>query len=210
MKPAYYIVPLAFLLGAVAAFSAYTFLPNLGQREIPKNNTFKKIDQSLLSEARPTQVVDLKDGDSYDLTVTRVKKKIGKNTVTLLAYNGSVPGPVIRTTKGASVKIRLTNNLGDLDTTLHPHGVRVEEAFDGIPPEQGGITPVSFGSGNTVEYTLKFPDAGAFWYHPHIRDDIGQGMGLYGNFIVTDAASGFTNSVNREEYLFISDILIKK
>lgn len=33
-------------------------------------------------------------------------------------------------------------------------------------------------------------------------------MGLYGNYIVSDTASGFTSPVNHEEYLTLSDILI--
>lgn len=161
-----------------------------------------------LPEAKPTPVIDLKNGDTYDITVSRVKKMIGGNEVVMLAYNGSVPGPTIRAPKGSSIKVRLTNTLGDMDTTLHSHGVRLDNAFDGVPPEQGGETAVSKTSGNTVEYTIKFPDTGAFWYHPHIRDDIGQGMGLYGNYIISDTASGFTNPVNSEEYLILSDILI--
>lgn len=126
-----------------------------------------------LPEAVPTPVVNLKDGDTYTITVSAVKKKIAGKEVTMLAYNGSVPGPTIRAPKGATVKIRLTNTLKDLGTTLHSHGVRLKDAFDGVPTEQGGKTPVS-ASGNTVEYTVKFPDAGVFWYHPHVRDDIGQ------------------------------------
>lgn len=163
---------------------------------------------SSLPEAKPTSIIDLKNGDTYDITVSRVKKMIGGNEVVMLAYNGSVPGPTIRALKGSSIKVRLTNTLGDMDTTLHSHGVRLDNAFDGVPPEQGGETAVSKTSGNTVEYTIKFPDTGAFWYHPHIRDDIGQGMGLYGNYIISDTASGFTNPVNSEEYLILSDILI--
>lgn len=161
-----------------------------------------------IPEAKATPIVDLKDGDTYSMTVSRVRKNIGGSEVVMFAYNGSVPGPVIRAPKGSTVKIRLTNTLGDLDTTLHSHGVRLNVAFDGVPPDQGGKTPVS-GSGNVVEYTIHFPDTGAFWYHPHVRDDIGQGIGLYGNYIVTDTASGFTNPVNREEYLILSDILLQ-
>lgn len=165
-------------------------------------------DIAQLPEAKPTPIIGLKNGDTYDITVSRVKKMIGGKEVAMLAYNGSVPGPTIRVAKGSTIKVRLTNTLGDMDTTLHSHGVRLEEAFDGVPPVQGGKTAVSKTSGNTVEYTIKFPDTGAFWYHPHLRDDIGQGMGLYGNYIVSDTASGFTAPVNSEKYLFLSDILI--
>lgn len=177
-------------------------------REV-RNFVFGYTDVSKFPEAKSTPIMDLKDGDTYDINVSRVKKMIGGSEVAMYAYNGSVPGPTIRTTRGSTIKIRLTNTLGDLDTTLHSHGVRLSEAFDGVPSMQGGKTTIS-GSGNTVEYTIHFPDAGTFWYHPHIRDDIGQGMGLYGNYIVTDTSSGFTTPVNREEYLMLSDILINR
>jgi len=188
---------------------------NMIMHGTPKSNTTGTIQGvptggklSDLPEAKPTPIVDLKDGDTYDMTVSRVKKSIGGSEVAMFAYNGSVPGPVIRAPKGSTIKIRLTNTIGEMDATLHSHGVRLNEAFDGVPPDQGGKTPVS-GSGNTVDYTIHFPDAGAFWYHPHVRDDIGQGMGLYGNYIVTDTASRFANPVNREEYVILSDILLE-
>lgn len=34
-------------------------------------------------------------------------------------------------------------------------------------------------------------------------------MGLYGNYIVTDTSSGSSNPVNKEEYLVLSDVLIR-
>jgi len=33
--------------------------------------------------------------------------------------------------------------------------------------------------GETFVYELNFPDTGVFWYHPHIREDYTQEMGLY-------------------------------
>jgi hypothetical protein len=35
---------------------------------------------------------------------------------------------------------------------------------------------------------VTFPDAGMYWYHPHIREDYGQEMGLYGNILVDSPA----------------------
>lgn len=165
-------------------------------------------DTGNLPEASATKVVDLKDGDTYDIGITAVKKNIAGKEVTMLAYNGSVPGPTIRAPKGATVKIRLTDNLKELGSTLHSHGVRLEDAFDGVPAEQGGKTAVSI-NGSTVEYSVKFPDSGLFWYHPHVRDDVGQGMGLYGNYVISDTASGVGNPVNKDEYVILSDVLIK-
>jgi FtsP/CotA-like multicopper oxidase with cupredoxin domain len=42
-----------------------------------------------------------------------------------------------------------------------------------------------------------------FWYHPHIREDYTQEMGLYGNFSVTE--NNYWNEVDREEFLILDD-----
>ena len=38
--------------------------------------------------------------------------------------------------------------------------------------------------GESFAYRIEFPDPGVYWYHPHIREDYGQEMGLYGNILV--------------------------
>ena len=39
--------------------------------------------------------------------------------------------------------------------------------------------------GGNFTYRLQFPDPGLYWYHPHIREDYTQEMGLYGNILVS-------------------------
>ena len=63
--------------------------------------------------------------------------------------------------------------------------------------------------GESFEYKLKFKDAGVFWYHPHTRDDYGQEMGLYGNYLISPENNTYWNPVNREIPLVIDDILIE-
>lgn len=173
----------------------------------PDSSSGFDLSREPLSDAVPTPVVDLDDGGAYTLRISAVRKKIGDTEFPMLAYNGSIPGPVLRIPRGATVGLSLVNDLRTLDSTLHSHGVRLDEHYDGVPESQGGLTPVSAASGGTTLYRVNFPDYGAYWYHPHIRDDIGQGLGLYGNYIVTDTASGYTNNVDREEYVILSDIL---
>ena len=62
---------------------------------------------------------------------------------------------------------------------MHWHGLRLENRYDGTHDTQAPI-PV----GESFTYRLQFPDPGAYWYHPHIREDYGQEMGLYGNILV--------------------------
>src|SRR6185369_5703429 len=38
--------------------------------------------------------------------------------------------------------------------------------------------------GGDFTYRIEFPDPGVYWYHPHIREDYGQELGLYGNILV--------------------------
>lgn len=157
-----------------------------------------------LPEARQTETVELKNGDTYTLVAEPVVKEINGAQVRMLAYNGSVPGPTIRVAQGAEVTIRFTNKI-DIPTTIHSHGVRVRNEFDGVP----GVTQPEVKPGESFDYTLAFPDSGVFWYHPHLREDYTQDLGLYGNFIVTPAEGGEFAPVNREAAMVLDDILMQ-
>ena len=99
------------------------------------------------------------------------------------AYGGRVPGPEIRLRQGAPLRIEVENGLGQ-DTTVHWHGLRLPNAMDGVPyVTQDPIPP-----GGRFVYEFAPPDAGTFWYHPHVRGSEQQGRGLYGALIVEEAA----------------------
>jgi suppressor of ftsI len=151
--------------------------------------------------ASPTEVVYLKDGDTFDLTAMIVTKKVGNREVKMLAYNGSVPGPIIKVDQGSEITINFTNNT-DIETTIHSHGIRVDNRFDGVPFS----TQDPVGIGGRFQYKIKFPDAGIYWYHPHIREDYAQEHGLYGNYIVESADEDYWSDVNREVPMIIDDI----
>lgn len=161
-------------------------------------------DLANLELAKPTRFINLKNGDSYSLTATAVKKNISGKVVKMLAYNGSIPGPTIKVSQGAEVTINFVNKT-DVETTLHSHGVRVENQFDGVPDVTQKPIPV----GGSFTYKLKFPDVGIYWYHPHIREDYTQELGLYGNYLVTPTAKDYWAEVDREETLVLDDILLE-
>jgi FtsP/CotA-like multicopper oxidase with cupredoxin domain len=156
-----------------------------------------------LPEARGTELVELADGDEFELEIVPVKKRIGDAAVRMLAYNGSIPGPTLKIPQDAAVTVQVTNH-GDLDATVHWHGLRLENRYDGTHDTQAPI-PV----GETFTYQVRVPDPGAYWYHPHIREDYGQEMGLYGNILVTPGDSDYWPSANRELLLTLDDILIE-
>jgi FtsP/CotA-like multicopper oxidase with cupredoxin domain len=130
-----------------------------------------------LPEAHRPEVVELSDGDEFDLEIAPVRKQIGDASVRMLAYNGSVPGPTLKVPQDATITVHVTNR-GDIDATVHWHGLRLENRYDGTHETQAPI-PV----GETFTYEVTVPDPGAYWYHPHIREDYGQEMGLYGNIL---------------------------
>jgi FtsP/CotA-like multicopper oxidase with cupredoxin domain len=156
-----------------------------------------------LPRAVPSRVIELADGDTAELRIGPVVKRIGDTDVRMLAYNGSIPGPTFRVPEGATVKVHVTND-GDLEATVHWHGLRLENRYDGTHDTQSPI-PV----GDTFTYQLHVPDPGAYWYHPHIREDYGQEMGLYGNIHVVAAEPDYWPPVNRELFLTLDDVLLE-
>jgi len=158
---------------------------------------------STATVAGESQIVELKNGDTYNLTASIVKKVIAGSEVKMLAYNGSIPGPIIKVPKGAEITINFTNNT-HVPTTVHSHGVRLDNEFDGVPD----VTQKEVGVGESFVYKIKFPDEGIYWYHPHIREDYSQELGLYGNYIVTSPEPFYWSIVDREETFFLDDILI--
>jgi len=157
-----------------------------------------------LPEARTTEVVELGDGDEFKLEIVSVKKRIGDATVRMLTYNGSVPGPTLKVPQGATITVPVTNH-GDIEATVHWHGLRLENRYDGTHDTQAPI-PV----GETYTYQVHVPDPGAYWYHPHIREDYGQELGLYGNILVTPNETDYWPPANRELLLTLDDILIEE
>lgn len=54
-------------------------------------NDLVLVDDETTTDVKPTEVVNLKDGDTYDLTIQKVRKVIGGKTFIMLSYNGSIP-----------------------------------------------------------------------------------------------------------------------
>jgi FtsP/CotA-like multicopper oxidase with cupredoxin domain len=98
------------------------------------------------------------------------------------AFNGTVPGPEIRIRQGERVRVRVRNGLAQ-ETTVHWHGLRVPNRVDGVPY----LTQVPIAPGEEYVYEFAPPDAGTFWYHPHVNTSEQIGRGLYGPLIVEEA-----------------------
>ena len=156
-----------------------------------------------LPEAHAPERVELSDGDEFNLRIGPVAKRIGDDTVRMLAYNGSIPGPVLEVQEGSEIVVNIENQ-GDVEATVHWHGLRLENRYDGTHETQ---TPVEVGERYSARVT--FPDPGTYWYHPHIREDYGQELGLYGNCLVVPADPDYWPPANRDIPLTLDDILLE-
>ncbi len=105
----------------------------------------------------------------------------------LWLYNGSFPGPEIRVKKGERVRVRFTNRL-DEATSIHWHGIRIDNAMDGVPD----LTQKAVAPGESFDYDFIVPDAGTFWYHAHNRSWNQVPRGLAGPLIVEEVEPVFS------------------
>jgi FtsP/CotA-like multicopper oxidase with cupredoxin domain len=156
-----------------------------------------------LSVAQAPALVELAHGQQFDIRIAPVTKRLGDAIVRMLAYNGSIPGPILRVPQRAEVVVHVLND-GDLEATVHWHGLRLDNRYDGTAGTQRPM-PV----GGRFTYHLTFPDPGIYWYHPHIREDYAQELGLYGNIVVVPSEPEYWPPVNRELTLTLDDILLE-
>ena len=137
-----------------------------------------------------------------ELTAHPAEVELLEGTATTIwSYSGGLPGPLIRAKVGDRLIVHFENALPE-PTTIHWHGLRVPAAMDGAPGHsQPPIEP-----GETFRYEFVLPDAGTFWYHPHVNSAKQVGDGLYGALIVEDPEEP---TFGDEVVLVLSDIGIQ-
>lgn len=153
--------------------------------------------------AVPRRVIRLATGDTLRLSAGIVRRSFKGRELTMFGFNEQYPGPLLVVPQGAVVVVEVTNAL-DQPTTVHWHGLRLENAFDGVP----GLTQPEVPPGGRFTYRLRFPDAGIYWYHPHVREDVQQDLGLYGNMLVRSPRPDYFSPAHREEALMLDDLLL--
>jgi FtsP/CotA-like multicopper oxidase with cupredoxin domain len=153
--------------------------------------------------ARTRQVLRLGNGDTLRLEAGLVRRSLMGLTYTMFAFNGQHPGPLIEVARGAEVTVAFSNHLPQ-PSSVHWHGIRLENPNDGTP----GLTQPAVPPGGEFTYRLRFPDAGIYWYHPHVREDVQQELGLYGNLLVRPPDGEGYGPANREAVLMLDDLLV--
>jgi FtsP/CotA-like multicopper oxidase with cupredoxin domain len=158
-----------------------------------------------LPEAKAPTEVPLRDGDHFDLRIEPVRKRINDAEIRMLGYNGSIPGPTLRVEQDSEITVQTTNE-GDVETTVHWHGLRLENQYDGVPGDTQ--EPIEIGESYTCR--VRFPDPGIYWYHPHLREDFAQEMGLSAAIIVDPTDEDYWAPADRELPFVLDDVLIEE
>ncbi|MBB4249440.1 FtsP/CotA-like multicopper oxidase with cupredoxin domain [Rhizobium sp. BK008] len=136
----------------------------------------------LLAAGLPPSPVRAAGSNEYRIVAAPARARLAgpdRPETGVWAYDGTVPGPLVRLRQGEPARLIVDNRL-DQDTTVHWHGIRLPNAMDGVP----GLTQPPIRSGESFVYEFTPPDAGTFWYHPHANSLEQLGRGLAGAVIV--------------------------
>ena len=139
---------------------------------------------------------------TYNLTASAFNWNISENkTIEAWGFNNSVPGPILRASKGDTLVVKVKNDLPE-PTIIHWHGIRLESSMDGTDSTQRPIQP-----GEEFEYRFSLPDSGTFWYHSHHNETKQMEKGMYGGLIVDDPADPVFDG---EKIFVIDDMKLNK
>lgn len=130
-----------------------------------------------MPEGAPTSDAEYQ---SIDIDVQIAEHEIVPGfSIHTLAFNGAVPGPVIRAQQGQWMKVRFQNRT-DLNHTIHWHGLTVPYAMDGVP----FVTQPPVMPGQEYIYRFRAEPYGTHFYHCHWGTVLHMQSGMYGAFIV--------------------------
>lgn len=136
----------------------------------------------------------------FELTASVIQWEVAPGEfVEAYAYNGMVPGPLLRATEGDKLKVVLKNELKE-PTVVHIHGPMLPNAMDGVPD----VTQPVVNPGETFTYTFEAKPSGTFLYHTHHNSLVQKSKGLYG--ILQIDPKGFTPTYDREYFQVIGEL----
>jgi FtsP/CotA-like multicopper oxidase with cupredoxin domain len=121
--------------------------------------------------------------DVVDVTLRAAPLRFSPGTgshFSALAYNGTIPGPLLRVTHGQRVRVRYASDVG-VPTSIHWHGMLLPNAMDGA----AGITQPAVPFGGEYLYDFVPGPPGTRWYHDHAFS-LASARGLFGMFVVED------------------------
>jgi FtsP/CotA-like multicopper oxidase with cupredoxin domain len=123
--------------------------------------------EPLLSSLLPAQVKRLvrtaTSPADYTLKIAPCKIEISPGVlIETIAYNGQVPGPILRMKEGKPVTIDVLNTSANPEI-VHWHGLAIDSLNDGAMEEGSPMIPPT----SHLRYSFTPRPAGTRWYHTH-------------------------------------------
>ena len=164
-----------------------------------------------MEEAPPLPLQPAEENFVPDVTLTVgwMTMDLDGKKVKLRAYNGQVPGPLIKSKGGVTLKIRVKNELTPYDskdwggnmnvphmldhTNLHLHGLDIApHIFEPLGTSEVTAPMISIGPGEYKDYPFVIPSdqsPGLNWYHPHAHGStaVQAVSGMAGGLIIEGA-----------------------
>src|ERR1700733_8389531 len=115
----------------------------------------------------------------YDLTIATQPIELAPNRiVSVTAYNGQFPGPLLRFKEGVLVTVDVHNNT-DTPEQLHWHGQSVPSDVDGAAEEGTPFIPPH--SSRRISFVPR--PSGFRFYHTHVRAGADLSLGQYSGLV---------------------------
>jgi manganese oxidase len=126
-------------------------------------------------------------------------------TVDAYAFNGQIPGPLLRFRQGDTVRINVTNRLPE-STTVHWHGLVLPNVMDG----PAHITQDPIANSQIYRYEFTAVQSGTYFYHSHDHVDRQQSLGLYGAMLIEPREGDPTLQADHEYTLLLQEWLLRE
>ena len=172
----------------------------------------------------------------YALRVSFSEREVGPFRLRTRTYNETLPGPLMKTQPGGTLRIKLTNDLPPdpsaivppgIDalnnphafntTNLHVHGLQVvPHLFQPVGSTDPAAPLITIGSKQSFQYEFKLPDdhpSGLYWYHPHYHGSAGTQVvnGMAGLILVKGPIDEVPEiAAARDELLAIQNLKINQ
>ncbi len=114
------------------------------------------------------------------VTASPIKAVVGGREVSTWAFGDRPGAGAIRAKVGDMIEATFVNKLASANT-MHWHGIALRNDMDGV---HGLTQQMAVDPGKTFTYRFTAPDAGTFWFHPHMGLELDKG--LYAPLIIED------------------------
>ncbi len=167
-----------FLRATAGAAEALPLAARLGRGLGPARPTARPTARQIGGPAHATTGTGT-TGTGLTLVPAPATVDLGGRTADTWAYDGAVPGKVVRVTAGRPLVAVVENHLPE-PTTVHWHGIALPVDMDGVP----GVTQTAIAPGGSFTYQFTPTQPGTYFLHPHVGLQLDRG--LYAPLIVDD------------------------